>query len=81
MRELAPFLIANDKNPPDIISEMFDEGMCRASVLQNPDSMTSQELEIFRQKQMKYYRENMIRILRQILQIKNIEIPVTKTDE
>jgi hypothetical protein len=81
MRELVPFLIANDENPPDIISEMFDEGMCRASVLQNPDSMTSQELEIFRQKQMKYYRENMIRILRQILPIKNIEIPVTQTDE
>ena len=67
MMDLFSFLRKNDPNPPDFISRMVDEGLCKPSCRQYPGSMDEHEQRLLKERQMKYYNKAAIKIILDII--------------
>lgn len=75
MTDLLTVLKTQDPNPPDFIGKLVDEGFCKQSVRQYPGSMDENEKRLLRQRQLKYYSKNALKVLHSIAPFKNPQFP------
>ncbi len=70
MFELLPFCMKNDKNAPNFMQLLIDEGKIRSYCKMEPGDMDQEERKFLKDKTLKYYRRECINVLLQMIPLK-----------
>lgn len=71
MREIIPFCMDNDENPPDFAEMLFTEKVIKKRLPLNPKELTEEQKKLLDGRKNRYYEENWSKMILKIMRFRN----------